>query len=159
VLESPHLTLRELTEADLPAWFARRTDPEAAALAGDPIVASMQALVDGLHHYREAFRAKTGIRWSIVPRDVGTSAGTIGYSEFLSDPAGAVVGAAIGRGYWGRGLATQAGEMILEYAFTSLGLEHVWAVVLPENGRVARVLEKLAFVRADVPRLRAARER
>ena len=37
ILSGEGLTLRELTEADLPAWFGRRTDTEAAALAGNSI--------------------------------------------------------------------------------------------------------------------------
>ena len=36
VLKGGGLTLRELTEQDVPAWFKRLTDPEAAAFAGDP---------------------------------------------------------------------------------------------------------------------------
>lgn len=31
------LELRELTEADLPAWLDHLSDPEAAGLAGDPV--------------------------------------------------------------------------------------------------------------------------
>ncbi len=33
----------------------------------------------------------------------------------------------------------------MDYGFSALRLEEVWAVVLPENSRVIRVLEKLGF--------------
>jgi [ribosomal protein S5]-alanine N-acetyltransferase len=34
--------LRELTEDDIPAWFARAIDVESADLAGDPIPGSIE---------------------------------------------------------------------------------------------------------------------
>jgi len=78
VLRGNGLTLRELIEADLPAWLGRLSDPEAAALAGDPVSTAMQTVIDGLAHHRNAFRNKEALRWSIVPDVVGESVGTMG---------------------------------------------------------------------------------
>lgn len=61
VLGGEGLTLRELTEEDLPAWFARLSDAEAATLAGDPVATSMQDAIDGLAYHRNAFRAQEGV--------------------------------------------------------------------------------------------------
>src|SRR5262245_29936940 len=141
------LWLRELEEIDLPAWFARLRDVEAASLAGDAVATSMQTVVDGLAHHRRAFRDKEAIRWSIVPDTVGASVGSIGLGGFDAERRCASIGAAVGRHQWGQGIATDAARLVIEYAFTALDLQRIDAVTLPENTRVARVLEKLGFSR------------
>ncbi len=145
-LRGDGLTLRELSESDLPAWFDRLSDAKAAALAGDPVATSMEEVIEALQHHRNAFRRKEGLRWSIVPDSLGTSVGSIGFDDFSQDERTAGIGAAIGRAHWSAGIASRAGRLALEYGFSALHLEQVWAVVLPENARVIRVLEKLGLV-------------
>jgi RimJ/RimL family protein N-acetyltransferase len=58
----------------------------------------------------------------------------------------AVLGFTFGRSYWGRGLATEAGDVFLRYGFGQLGLSRVVSVVDAGNLASLRVLEKLGFV-------------
>jgi [ribosomal protein S5]-alanine N-acetyltransferase len=141
------LLLRELTEADLAAWFGRLTDPEAAALAGDALATSMQTVIDGLAHHRDAFRTKEAVRWSIVPDAVGESVGSIGLGAFDAGRKSASLGGAIGRRHWALGIMPTAARLVTDYAFSALALEEITASTLPENARVIRVLEKLGFER------------
>ena len=53
----------------------------------------------------------------------------------------------IARPYWGRGLATEAGQAFVERGFTELGLKKIHAGVNAANGRSIRVIEKLGFSR------------
>ena len=145
-LTGDRLTLREMTEADLPAWFARLSDAEAAGLAGDPVATSMNDVIEGLKHHHEAFRTKNGLRWAIAIDPGGSSVGSVGLENFSEDNRRASIGAAIGRDHWSLGIAARAGRLVLDYGFSMLRLHEVWAVVLPENARVIRVLEKLGFV-------------
>ena len=141
------LALRELCEADLPAWFERLSDPEAAGLAGDPVATSMNAVIEGFAHHQTAFRERTGLRWAIVPNDLGASVGSVGFVRLRQSTRTAEIGAAIGRAYWGRGIGTRAGRIVLDYGFGSLALEAIEALVLPENVRTLRVLQQLGFNR------------
>ena len=145
VFRGEGLTLRELSEEDLPAWFERLSDVRAAALAGDPVATSMQDGVDGLAHHRQAFRSRTGLRWAIVPDQTGASVGTIGFGRLDADKRTAEVGAAIGRASWGGGIATRAGRLVLDYGFSKLRLAAIEAVVLPKNARTLRILAGLEF--------------
>lgn len=151
VLVGEGLVLRELCEADLPAWFERLSDPGAAALAGDPIASSMNTVVEGLAHHRRAFHEQTGLRWSIVPEEVGASVGTVGFVQFDQDRRTAEIGGSIGRTHWGRGIATRAGRIVTAYGLGALALETIEAVVLAENLRTLRVLEKLGFTKSPQP--------
>lgn len=47
--------------------------------------------------------------------------------------------------FWGQGLATEAGEAVLEYAFQTLNLAHVVAVAQEHNFASTRVMEKLGL--------------
>ena len=145
------LVLRELCEADLPAWFERLSDPQAAGFAGDPVATSMKAVIEGLAHHQTAFREKTGLRWAIVPNDLAGSVGSIGFVHLQQRTRTAEIGAAIGRAYWGLGIATRAGRTVLDYGFGTLALEAIEALVLPGNVRPLRVLKKLGFTRHAAP--------
>ncbi len=145
-LHGDGLTLRELSEEDLRAWFGRLSDARAVALAGDPVATSMEDVIEGLQHHGNAFRRKEGLRWAIVPDSLGTSVGSIGFDDFSQHERSAGIGTAIGRAHWSAGIATRAGRLVLDYGFSALHLDRVWAVALPENARVVRVLEKLGFV-------------
>ena len=149
VLHSEGLTLRELTDIDLPAWFERLTDPEAAELAGDPIAESMEDVISGLEYHAIGFRFKESLRWAIVPDDIGESVGTIGFNSFDSANDSADIGYAIGRSHWNKGIATKAVRIVINYGFEVLGLNRIEAEVLTHNGASIRVLEKLGFEKYD----------
>lgn len=144
--------LRAMDETDLPAWYARLTDPEAAAMAGDPVATSMQATVDGLVHHRRAFAQKDAIRWAIVPEKLGTSVGSFGLGSLDEHNLSASLGAAVGRAHWSHGYATAAARLVIDYAIDVLGIERIHAEVLTTNVASARVLEKLAFRREGLMR-------
>ncbi len=51
----------------------------------------------------------------------------------------------LGRAAWGRGLATEGARAALDFAFTTLDLEEVIAIIHPDNVRSRRVAEKLGM--------------
>lgn len=71
-------------------------------------------------------------------RDVHAGTGEIGY--WLGEP------------YWGRGIATRALGMMVEYAFDELLFVRLQALVFAGNAASMRVLEKNGFVREGVMR-------
>lgn len=135
--------LRELTSADMPGWFARATDLESAALAGDPVPASVDSGSEWLARSRDMFHYKAGIRWAIVPKNTSDSAGTI--SLILGGAGTADLGFVVARASWGQGFATDAGAVVIRYAFEHLGLTEIRAEIIRRNDASRRVLEKLGF--------------
>ena len=47
--------------------------------------------------------------------------------------------------YWGKGIATEALQMLLHFGFVELGLVRIYAYVYEQNKASARVLEKAGF--------------
>jgi RimJ/RimL family protein N-acetyltransferase len=53
---------------------------------------------------------------------------------------------ALGRGWWGQGLATEAGAALLAWGRESLGMDRIQATVAEEHAASRRVLAKLGMV-------------
>ena len=137
--------IRELTEDDVPAWFMRASDAEAAVLAGDPIPSSVEMGFHWLERHRERFRQQAGIRWAIVPKGSTESVGTVGLTITSKEGRIAELGIVIGRASWGKGIGTSAVHLVTGYAFSTLGLAEVQAQVLQRNLASRRLLEKVGF--------------
>ena len=137
--------LREITESDVPGRFERASDPESAALAGDPVPKSIEMGFPWLHRHRERFRQQTSIRWAIVPKGFTKSIGTIGLTITFKEECIAELGLVIGRAYWGKGIGTSAANLVIDYAFKILGLLEIQAEVLQYNTASMRLLEKVGF--------------
>ena len=50
-----------------------------------------------------------------------------------------------GRGYWGRGYATEASVAVRDWALGELGLQRLIALIYPDNARSIRVAQKLGM--------------
>ena len=50
--------------------------------------------------------------------------------------------------YWGKGLGTEAVQLLLHYGFNILNLHCIWLAVFENNKRAQRVYEKVGFQRA-----------
>jgi ribosomal-protein-alanine N-acetyltransferase len=73
----------------------------------------------------------------------------IGTVNFEIDAAtrSAMIGYAIGRAWWGRGLATEAARAAMRWAIQHFAPVRVWASTDVRNVRSQRVMEKLGMVR------------
>lgn len=57
------------------------------------------------------------------------------------------MGYCLRRDAWGRGYATEAGRLLVDFGFDTLGLHRIWATCDVDNAASARVLEKLGMKR------------
>ena len=141
-LETDRLRLRPPTIGDLPIRHARLgSDPE-VAWDGEPgtLAESEQTLRRRIEHFD---RHGWGL-WVVEWKDAGGFLGEAGL-QHLRDSDEVEIGYYLARAAWGKGVATEAGRASLEYGFGALGLDHVVAVVRPENAGSKRVLEKLGL--------------
>lgn len=77
----------------------------------------------------------------------GEAVGSIGV-HFKSDVRrrSAEIGYWLGRAHWGKGLATQALQLVSDYVFAHFDVCRLYAVVFEPNAASARVLEKSGYV-------------
>jgi RimJ/RimL family protein N-acetyltransferase len=152
-LTTQRLWLRPWQEADLPALLAMDSDAGVRRYVSDGKVPDRAA-----HEKRLRERIRTngdeGLGfWSVFHRARPDDfLGTVGLVR-LSIYPGIELDYRYRTGAWGQGFATEAAASCLDYAFRTLGLREIVALVYPENASSQRVIAKLGFVPAG--RLRA----
>ncbi len=103
----------------------------------------------------EEFQAGRAARFVLQPKGPaeGPVIGTCNYTNIVRGPFQAChLGYQIARSHEGLGLMTEALRATNAFAFEALRLHRIMANYRPENGRSARVLERLGFVREGVAR-------
>lgn len=144
-LTTPRLVLRAPIERDIPAWFARATDVEAASLAGDPVPDDISAGVRWLARSRQRLADGKAIQWSIDQAGGSDAIGTITLTFSATDATAAALGFVLARTHWGCGLGSEAAREVLRYAFETLALQQVTAEAAARNVASRRILAKLGF--------------
>ncbi|WP_061962500.1 GNAT family N-acetyltransferase [Demequina flava] len=87
----------------------------------------------------------------VVDNATGEVAGEVVLNEPVTDDAGVAVAANYrialrGPAWYGRGLGTEAGQLVVDHAFATMGLQRLTLEVLARNPRARRSYERLGFV-------------
>ena len=144
VLRTERLTLRPFQDSDVEDALSYRDDPEFARfLAHIPQPFTRRDA--------EAFVAlNMSEPWERFPTFAvvleGTLIGTVNFGVD-ADMRVAMLGYAIGRAWWGRGLATEAVRAAIAWAVDTFSLVRIWASTDVRHVRSRRVLEKLGMQR------------
>lgn len=141
-LETKRLLLRRMEHSDSSDMFEYACDPIVTQyLTWEP-------------HPDEAYtrrylsyiagQYKTGefFDWALILKAENKMIGTCGFTRINCKKKYGEIGYVINRCYWGEGLATEAVQKIVEFAFTVLHLEHLEARYMERNLASRRVMEK-----------------
>ena len=129
------VSLRDVSDADLPALFEHQRDPESVRMTRVP---ARDAATFAAH--RASIRADPEVVWLAIDSD-GELVGDV--VSFVHDGQ-REVGYRLGREHWGRGIATAALTALLAV----LPERPLYATVARDNPASRRVLEKCGFVLA-----------
>ncbi|WP_018699612.1 GNAT family N-acetyltransferase [Amorphus coralli] len=138
-LLTPRLALQPVGEADVSALATLGNDFEIAkhtARMPHPLTEAAVANWLGSHGPN-----KTALK--VCRRSDGEILGQIGITRTEADRGD--LGYWIGRDYWGEGIATEAAQAILDFAFAELAMDEVEASCRVTNPGSRRVIEKCGF--------------
>jgi len=90
------------------------------------------------------FEAGEVIALAITAREGGTLMGAVGLGIRQRFDR-AEIGYWIGKPYWGRGYCTEAAKAVMEYGFTELNLNRIFAVHFKRNPASGRVMQKIGM--------------
>jgi ribosomal-protein-alanine N-acetyltransferase len=143
-LEGPRLLLRDLDPGDLDATLAIVGDPEVTrTLSFDARTREEQAVRLADDVARGRTRPRTEYYMGAIARDTGVM---VGFARLaLLGHRAAEVGYAIRRDHWGRGFATEATGVLVDFGFGELALHRVQGACGPDNEASRRVMERLGF--------------
>ena len=151
VLSGAQVTLRELRASDAPSLFALLTTEEVTRFISPP-----PATVEGFVKF---------IAWTLRQRTAGTYAcfavtlkgsdTAIGIFQMRTMEPGFGTGEwgfAIGSPFWGTGVFKEAAELVLAFAFETVGVHRLEARSSVRNGRGNGALRKLGAVQEGLLR-------
>lgn len=143
-LFSARLHLRGPLRSDFSNILELGSDPEVMRyISGGKTQSPKEARAD-LEHRIQLSLGKHGY-WIVQDRESGSFIGWMALRP-LPHSDSFELGYRFLRRHWGKGYATEAGQVLLHYAFHKLGLDKVIAIALPENKASLRVMEKLGFL-------------
>ena len=157
-IETARLRLRELRLTDFESVHDYANDPQVIRFM--PWGPNTEAdTIDFLKRAAEhAFaHPRLGYELAITVRETSELVGTVGLHIPTESPDEAMLGYCLARSAWGKGYATEASAAMLDFGFSTLGLESVWAGCDVENSASIRVLEKLGMSRQSLHRAKTGR--
>ena len=144
ILDTPRLTLREMTVADVDVFYRIYDDPEVTKyvepLFSNPLdekIYTQNYIKDIYGYYGYGF-------WTVLDKETGKVIGRAGISNRDGFEV-AELGFVIAKAYRGCGLGYEVCDAILDYAKKELEFPKIQALVLPNNGISINLLTKLGF--------------
>jgi [ribosomal protein S5]-alanine N-acetyltransferase len=136
------VSLREFHPDDHPAWQRIAGDPLVAAHTPWPALVTPDAAAAWINETRRMAALAPRRNFCLGIEQYGTDLVGAGTLDVLSIPhRQGEIGCYLRPDRWGEGLGTEVARLLLELAFTRLGLHRVQATTDPENVAAKRVLE------------------
>jgi ribosomal-protein-alanine N-acetyltransferase len=149
-LDGHRCALREWAKSDVPSLVRHANDLEVARHLRDRFPHPYTRA----HAFAFLTHAAAGdppSNFAIVVAD--EAVGGIGYVRGSDvERYSAEVGYWLGREFWGRGIATEALQMLTQHLFSDVQLLRLFALPLADNAGSVRVLEKAGYVREGLLR-------
>ena len=140
-LTMPRLRLRRLTMRDAADIYSYCRDPEVARHVLWDAQRSIGEARAYLRYMLRRYRAHEPASWGIEYTATGQIIGTIGFMWIQKDNNAAEVGYSLARGFWNRGIMTEALEAVIRYGFNGMNLNRIEAqheTTNPASGAVMR---------------------
>ncbi|MFN3792423.1 GNAT family N-acetyltransferase [Massilia sp.] len=145
ILTTERLTLRPMTMRDAADLFAVFSDPAVVRYWSAEPWTSISFAENAIARALDGYRDQSEVRFGIELAETGLLIGTVNLHHFFPQNRRCELGYALGSPHWGKGYATEALEVALDYGFHELRLNRVEADIDPRNGASAAVLERLGF--------------
>jgi RimJ/RimL family protein N-acetyltransferase len=146
ILETPRLILRWQVPSDLDDLWALYCDPEITKYIPDAPRTREKAREELEWHMNGHPKNPDLGLWATVHKGSGKFIGRCGLLPWEIEGQQEVeVAYTIAREYWGRGLATEAAQAILQYGFEKLDLTRLVSLIEPENTASQKVAEKIGM--------------
>ena len=143
MFRSERLLLRDFRDDDLEAVHAYATDLDVVRYMtwGPNSEAETRGFLERAQSHTEV-DPRVEFELAVIREEPGELIGGIGLH---ADGSKAMLGYCFARSAWGKGYATEAAQVMLDFGFKSLELHRIWACCDPENAGSIRVLQKLGM--------------
>lgn len=144
IIETERLVLREITLDDKEKMFLLHSNSEVQQYTGEPLIKSIEEM-EQIILVRIINYKKYGYgRWATFLKDGMHFIGWSGLA-YLPEFDEIDIGYRFLPKFWGKGIATEASQAILNYAFDKLELKRIIAIAMKENKASIRVMQKIGM--------------
>ena len=146
VLAGRGIILRELKPEDAPTLCAMLTTEEVSRFISPPptTIEGFEKFIAWTHRQRAAGRY---VCFGVVPEGMTTAVGLFQLRSLEAGFGSAEWGFVLGSRYWGSGLFMEGAQLVIDFAFDTLGAFRLEARSSVHNGRGNGALRKLGAVR------------
>ncbi len=146
ILETKRLVLRQLTPDDLDPLFALYRDPEIRKYFPDGTL-TYEETKEELEWIIDVYYGQYGFGlWATIHKETGQFIGRCGLIPWtINDRPEVEVAYLLDKAYWGQGLATEAVQAIVRYAFEDLQLSRLICLTDPEHVASQNVAKKVGM--------------
>jgi ribosomal-protein-alanine N-acetyltransferase len=147
-ISTPRLRLRALGSDDSRAVHAYAFDPDVARfMPWRPL--GTEGFAKGLINL---MTQPDYLNWAVTAPPADLAIGMVFLHSFSRQHRKAEIAFSLAKSHWRLGLATEAAQAVLRFAFHELGLNRVEALCMPENAASLRVIGKLGMRREGTMR-------
>lgn len=151
-IKGDRINLIPLLQKDINLIVRWMNDPDVRTYARNPLPRTLEEVKKWFEPKKDD-EAKTDIDFLIYHKDDKKPIGTVGINNINWLDRNANLFTVIGESeYWGKGIAVEAGKMMISYAFEELNLHKIHTSIYSPNERSLRVAEKIGLVQEAVLR-------
>jgi [ribosomal protein S5]-alanine N-acetyltransferase len=146
-LTGERITLRPITEEDIPAYFALCADPDVTHYLSHPPYTNMEQAEEKVKKIIQWGKEGASFLWVIASKQSNCLMGTCCLFHLDKENQRAEFGYALAKVHWGQGLAYEATQIAIEHIFATQSLRRLEADADPRNLKSCALLERLGFIR------------
>lgn len=144
IIETERLLLREMVVEDAQDMLRLYSNPEVQKYTGENVITSKDEIHKKIKEKQSDYKNHGYGRWVTILKKENLFVGWAGLA-YLPEFDEIDIGYRFLPEFWGYGLATEASNAILSYAFEKLKLKRIVAIALKENKASIRVMEKVGM--------------
>ena len=146
-LETNRLLLRRLDNNDVNEILKMRSDAETMKYIPRPLVKNNEEALELIAKIDSGIENNEGINWAITEKGSPKLIGIIGYYRTKPEHYRSEIGYMLLPEFHGKGFASEAIEIAVQFGFNEMKLHSIEAVLDPENKASERVLQKNGFIK------------
>jgi ribosomal-protein-alanine N-acetyltransferase len=146
-LETDRLLLRRIDNNDVKEIFELRSDAETMKYIPRPLVKNLDEAIEHLALIDSGIEKNEVINWGITIKGNTKIVGIIGFYRTKHEHYRSEIGYMLLPEIQGKGIATEAVRVIIEFGFNEMKLHSIEANIDPRNIASERVLQKNGFIK------------
>ncbi|MBG9456210.1 alanine acetyltransferase [Lysinibacillus sphaericus] len=153
LLNSEKLVLKKIEDAHLQELFAIYDNEKVFEYCGIIPKHNIQTVSKMIGHFDRDYRKESIVKWGIFQKSHSDQlVGIIEAMEFNQKVNMVTIGYYLAEDFWGKGLASDAVNIVVKYLFEEVHINRIQAEVMPLNEASKKVLQKNGFLKEGLLR-------